>query len=72
MRRHVRTFRHVTEITQITLIHHFDVVGFCYAIDLQCFGFINKVKKRWERVTKTDAPATTMADVEYPLEFSIK
>jgi hypothetical protein len=42
--RHIGTFGHVTQVTQVALVNHFPIVSLIYAINLQGRGLIDQVK----------------------------
>jgi hypothetical protein len=69
VRRHVGAFREVTQVAQITLVHHFPVILFVDAINLHGFALVDQVKQRGERPAQADAATATVADVEDPFQF---
>ena len=69
MGRHIGALRHVTNVTQVTLIHHFPVLLARNPVHLTRLALINQIKKAWERITKAHAATASVADVKHPLHL---
>src|SRR3972149_710854 len=69
MRRHIRAFGHVTEITKITMINPLPVIFFCDTIHFHCERFIHQVKQGGKCVTQTYTTAATMTNIINTFQF---
>jgi hypothetical protein len=72
MRRHIRTFGHVTQITQITVIYDFPVIFLGNTIDFHGVGFIDQIKQGGKGMAQAYTTTATMTDVIHSLQFFIE
>ena len=71
MRRHIRTFGHVTEVAQITLIDHLPVVLLFYPVDFQGGGGVHQIEQCGEGIAEIDTAPAAVADVENALQLIV-
>ena len=69
---HVRAFRQIAQIAQITLVDHFVIVSNIDAIDFECWTFIDQIKQGREGIAETHAASTAMTNIIDALEFFIE
>ena len=69
VRRHVGTFRHIAQVTEIALVYHLDVIGLVHTIDLKRVGFVDEVEQGREGIAKAHTTPATVADVVDAFQF---
>jgi len=72
MRRDIRAFGHVTQITQVTVIYNLPVIFLGDTIDFHGVGFIDQIKQGGKGMTQAYATTATMTDVIHSLQFFIE
>ena len=69
VRGNVRTFCHITKITQIALVDHFPVIFFLDTIHLPGLAFIDQIEQSRERGAKAYATPATVANVIHTVQL---
>ncbi len=72
MRRHIRTFGHVTHVTEVALVDHLPKGLFIHAIDLAGLRIVDQIEQSRKGIAQIETAAAAMADVEYPFEFFLQ
>jgi len=69
VRRDVGALRHVTHVTQITLVDDVPIDFFGYAVEFHCLRLINRVEQRRKCVAKIETAPTAVANIEDAFEL---